>query len=133
MSILNDYIDEVGSDTLLVVVNKQWVLTALDKYTASIEITLTDAAESSTLPATTNTAVTTLLQTIRNNIKYLLNNKENISNKKTIITNSDTDYPTTKAVKTELNGKMNVSGGTFTGNVSMGSYILTVPTPSLTG
>ena len=55
MSILNDYIDEVGSDTLLVVVNKQWVLTALDKYTAPIETTLTDAAESSTLPATTNT------------------------------------------------------------------------------
>ena len=46
----------------------------LNGDTAPINTTLTDAAESSTLPATTSTAVTTLLQTIRNNIKYLLNN-----------------------------------------------------------
>ena len=30
---LDYYINEVGSGTLLVVVNRQWVLTALDKYT----------------------------------------------------------------------------------------------------
>jgi hypothetical protein len=43
--------------------------------------TLTDADESRTLPATTSSTITTLLQTIRNNLKYLINN----SNKSTII------------------------------------------------
>ncbi|MDR2477262.1 MAG: hypothetical protein LBD18_05715 [Treponema sp.] len=47
------------------------------------------------------------LQTIRNNLKWLFNNKENLSNKKTSIINNDTDYPTTKAVKDALDTKQN--------------------------
>ena len=38
MGALNDYIDEVGEDTLLQVVNKKWVLTALDRYTTTINV-----------------------------------------------------------------------------------------------
>ena len=41
---------------------------------APINATLTDAAASSTLPATTSTALTALLQTVRNCLKWLLAN-----------------------------------------------------------
>jgi len=44
---------------------------------ANVKATLTDAAESPDLPSTAaNTAVSTLLQTIRNKLKHLTNNKE---------------------------------------------------------
>jgi predicted component of type VI protein secretion system len=46
---------------------------------APINTTLTDASESSTLPAISSTTITTLLQTIRNNLKYLFNNKAPIN------------------------------------------------------
>jgi len=44
---------------------------------APINTILMDAAESNTLPNTSNTALTALLQTMRNNIKHLFNNKAN--------------------------------------------------------
>lgn len=40
---------------------------------APVNTTLTDAAASATLPATTSTALTALLQTVRNCLKYLVN------------------------------------------------------------
>jgi predicted component of type VI protein secretion system len=61
------------------VVNVEFVLKKIDSGNTSTtdaisNITLTDAAESQTLPATTSTSITTLLQTIRNNLKWLFNN-----------------------------------------------------------
>jgi hypothetical protein len=46
---------------------------------APINATLTDEAESATLPATTNTPLTSLLQTVRNNLKYLSSQKAPIN------------------------------------------------------
>ena len=71
MGMLDYFIDENGTNELLCVVNVQWVLQALDKY----NITLIDAAETNTLPSiTANTPVKTIIQTIRNNLKWLFNN-----------------------------------------------------------
>ena len=42
---------------------------------------------------------------------------EDVANKKTSITDSDTDYPTGKAVKTALDGKAPLASPTFTGTV----------------
>ena len=46
---------------------------------APINATLTNAAGSSTLPATVSTPITTLLQTMRNNLRYVSENKANSS------------------------------------------------------
>ena len=57
------------------VVNIEFVLKKLDDLngaTASADTTLTDATESSTLPTTTNTAITTLLQTIKKTLNICL-------------------------------------------------------------
>lgn len=54
------WVSETGISTLLA-----------DK--APVNTTLTDAAASATLPATTSTALTALLQTVRNCLKYLVN------------------------------------------------------------
>jgi microcystin-dependent protein len=51
----------------------EFVLKKIDEAVG--EVILTDSAESNTLPATTKTPITTLLQTIRNNLKWLFNNK----------------------------------------------------------
>jgi hypothetical protein len=56
----------------------EFVLKKIDEAGAG-EATLSDAAESNTLPVTTKTLITTLLQTIRNNLKWLFNNKVNKS------------------------------------------------------
>jgi hypothetical protein len=69
----------------------EFVLKKIDEAGAG-ETTLTDAGESSTLPATTKTLVTTLLQTIRNNLKWLFNNKANSSHTHT--KSQITDFPT---------------------------------------
>lgn len=49
-------------------------LTNTDVGAPPVNTTLTDAAASSTLPATTSTALTALLQTVRNCLKWLLAN-----------------------------------------------------------
>jgi hypothetical protein len=54
-------------------VNVEFVLKEID----NTKTILTDAVESQTLPATTNTLITTLLQTIRNNLKWLISKKQN--------------------------------------------------------
>jgi microcystin-dependent protein len=55
-------------------VNVEFVLKEIDKGNNNISnITLTDAAESNTLPATASTPLQTLLQTIRNNLRWLFN------------------------------------------------------------
>jgi hypothetical protein len=59
-------------------VSAEWVLKKIDEGSgenAPKNATLNDAAESSILPATASTPIVTLLQTIRNNLKYLINNK----------------------------------------------------------
>jgi hypothetical protein len=61
---------------------------------APIKATLIDEAEVNTLPATSNTALTALLQTIRNNLKYLFNKK------------SDTGHTHTKANITDFPSSM---------------------------
>jgi hypothetical protein len=58
-------------------VNAEWVLKKIDEGSsenAPKNVTLNDAAESSVLPATASAPIVTLLQTIRNNLKYLFNN-----------------------------------------------------------
>jgi len=44
---------------------------------------------------------------------------ENVANKKTTITDSDTDYPTGKAVKTAVDAKAPLASPTFTGTVTL--------------
>ena len=56
---------------------------------------------------------------------------ENVANKKTTITSSDTDYPTCKAVDTELNAKAPAASPIFTGTVTLADNAridLTLPT-----
>jgi microcystin-dependent protein len=53
-------------------VNAEFVLKKIDEA-IDLKITLIDGAESSALPATASTPLTTLLQTIRNNLKWLFN------------------------------------------------------------
>ena len=72
MGIYSDWVARNPGQSEKQVVNVEFVLKKLDDLsgaTAPVDTTLTDAAESSTLPATTNTTITTLLQTIRNNLK----------------------------------------------------------------
>jgi hypothetical protein len=59
--------------------NVEFVLNKIDNESSNASITLADDAESSTLPATTSSTIKTLLQTIRNNLKWLFNNKVNKS------------------------------------------------------
>ncbi|MDR1139208.1 MAG: hypothetical protein LBK93_01120 [Rickettsiales bacterium] len=84
------------------VANVYFVLKNIDDSN-NADIVLADDTESNTLPETG--PITTILQTVKNNLKYLFANKEDKSNKKTSITDSDTEYPTTKAVKTQLDLK----------------------------
>jgi hypothetical protein len=50
--------------------------------------------------------LTVLLQFLWNNIRWLFNDKETVQNKKThLVDIDDNTYPTTKAVKTELDGR----------------------------
>ena len=57
--------------------------TALDSK-APINATLTDAAAASTLPATTSTALTALLQTVRDCLKWLLANTLQLTGNQTV-------------------------------------------------
>jgi hypothetical protein len=69
--------------------------------------------------------------------------KENVANKKTTLTNSNTDYPTTALLTTELNKKQNsltvgtgitLNGTTISINTASNitiSGIWNVPTPSM--
>lgn len=55
---------------------------------------------------------------------YDISGKENTSNKKTTLTNSDTDYPTTKVVTTELNKKVSsVLTGEPTGSTAIKNMV----------
>jgi hypothetical protein len=110
VGLLSDYITAYTTASTEKLVNVEFVLKNIDdNNTEILTITLTDANGSEALPGTTGIVLTTVLQTIRNNLKHLFENKENTSNKKTSITDSDTDYPTTKAVKTQLDTKENTS------------------------
>jgi hypothetical protein len=74
------YSKNAGKEKSLV--SAEWVLKKIDEGSsenAPKNATLNDAAESSALPATASTPITTLLQTIRNNLKHLFNNKVNKS------------------------------------------------------
>jgi hypothetical protein len=88
MGIWSDwYSKNAGKENSLV--NAEWVLKKIDEASgnnAPINATLNDAAESDTLPATTSTPLITLLQTIRNNLKWLFNKKLNISDLPTSMT-----------------------------------------------
>ena len=55
------------------------------------------------------------------NVNEALAQKENTANKKTHITNSDTDFPTSNAVKTQLDLKATLDNPTFTGTVRVPS------------
>jgi hypothetical protein len=81
-------------------VNAEFVLKKIDEGgEASLKMTLNDAAESSTLPTTNaNTPAITLLQTVRNNLKWLFNNKANGSH------THDDRYYTESEVDTKLTG-----------------------------
>jgi hypothetical protein len=112
-------------------VNAEFVLKKIDEGgEAALKMTLNDAAESNTLPTTdTNTPAITLLQTIRNNLKWLFNNKANNSH------THDDRYYTESEVDTKLNGKAASShahseyalltGATFTGTVSAPNFTAT--------
>jgi hypothetical protein len=68
------YSKNAGKENSLV--NAEWALKKIDEASgnsAPINATLNDAAESNTLPATASTPITTLLQTMRNNLKWLFN------------------------------------------------------------
>ena len=59
-------------------------LTNTDVGAAPVNTALTDAAASSTLPATASTALTALLQTVRNCLKWLVSNTVQISGAQTV-------------------------------------------------
>lgn len=59
-------------------------LTGADVGAAPANTTLTDAAAASTLPATTATALTALLQTVRNCLKWLLANTVQLTGAQTV-------------------------------------------------
>lgn len=63
---------------------KAVTLTNTDVGAAPVNTALTDAAASSTLPATTSTALTALLQTVRNCLKWLLANTVQTSGAQTV-------------------------------------------------
>ena len=77
---LRDRTTHTGTQAISTVAGLQ---TALDSK-APINATLTDAAASSTLPATTATALTALLQTVRNCLKWLLANTVQTSGDQTV-------------------------------------------------
>jgi hypothetical protein len=71
----NWYEKNAGKEKSLV--SAGWVLKKIDEGSSENvpkNATLNDAAESSILPATASASIVTLLQTIRNNLKYLFNN-----------------------------------------------------------
>ena len=59
-------------------------LTYTDVGAAPVNTTLTDAAAASTLPATTATALTELLQTVRNCLKWLVGNTVQLTGAQTV-------------------------------------------------
>jgi collagen type II alpha len=63
---------------------KAVTLTNTDVGAAPVNTTLTDAAASSTLPATTSTALTALLQTVRNCLKWLVSNTVQLTGAQTV-------------------------------------------------
>jgi hypothetical protein len=75
---------------------------------APINATLTDAAEVNTLPATTSTALTALLQTIRNNLKYLFNKKSDTGHTHT--KNQITDFAHTHNISDTTNLQTTLDG-----------------------
>ena len=77
---LRDRTTHTGSQAISTVTGLQTALNGA----APVNATLTDAAASSTLPATTSTALTALLQTVRNCLKWLVANTVQISGAQTI-------------------------------------------------
>lgn len=63
---------------------KAVTLTNTDVGAAPVNTTLTDAGASSTLPATTSTALTALLQTVRDCLKWLVSNTVQTSGAQTV-------------------------------------------------
>ena len=63
---------------------KAVTLTNTDVGAAPVNTALTDAAASSTLPATTSTALTALLQTVRNCLKWLVSNTVQLTGAQTV-------------------------------------------------
>ena len=59
-------------------------LTNTDVGAAPVNTTLTDAAAASTLPATTSTTLTALLQTVRNCLKWLVSNTVQLTGTQTV-------------------------------------------------
>jgi predicted component of type VI protein secretion system len=115
-------------------VNAEFVLKKIDEV-GETKLTLTDSNESNTLPTTTaNTLITTLLQTIRNNLKWLFNNTAPKNTTLTDSNESSTLPSTTSSAITTLlqtvrnnlkwlvNNKANLTGATFTGAVSAPSF-----------
>lgn len=63
---------------------KAVTLTNTDVGAAPVNTALTDSAASSTLPATTSTALTALLQTVRNCLKWLVGNTVQLTGAQTV-------------------------------------------------
>jgi hypothetical protein len=95
MGVWSDWYEKnAGKESSLV--NAEWVLKKIDEGSsrnAPNNITLNDATESSVLPATASAPIATLLQTIRNNLKHLFNNKVDKSNVYTKTEVINTIYP----------------------------------------
>jgi hypothetical protein len=98
MGLFDDYKTRNGENSIKQMVNVEWVLKKLDNNN-NADIVLADNTESSTLPATG--PITTLLQTIRNCLKWLINNKAASSHTHAI---SDTTN-----LQTTLDGKSNTN------------------------
>jgi hypothetical protein len=79
MGIWSDWY-KINAEKANALTSAEFVLKKIDEATGdNTNATLTDAAESNTLPVTISTSIVSLLQTIRNNLKWLFNNKLNLS------------------------------------------------------
>jgi len=86
------------------------------KAPADASLDAESGAETDTsTPAVATDKLGIILQKIWGKIRQVANAKESSANKKTTVTNSDTDFPTGKAVKTQLDLKAPLANPTFTG------------------
>jgi hypothetical protein len=71
--------------------------------------------------------LTSLINLLTQNVNALIAGKENVSNKQNSLAPdvTNTKYPTVTAVNTGLATKLNLSGGTMSGNVNMGQFNIT--------